>query len=38
MQGVPDVDLHVEEVTGSDNSLEVVVDIFNKVNKGRDSW
>lgn len=29
-----DIDLHVEEVTGSDKSLEVVVDIFNRVNSG----
>ena len=25
------VDLHVEEVTGVDKSLDVVVDIFNRV-------
>lgn len=29
-----DTDLHVEEVTGEDKSIEVVVDIFNKVNSG----
>jgi hypothetical protein len=29
-----DVDLHVEEVTGADKSLDVVVDIFNRVNSG----
>ena len=28
------VDLHVEEVTGEDKSLDVVVDIFNRVNSG----
>jgi hypothetical protein len=32
--GITDVDLHVEEVTGSDKTLEVVVDIFNRVNSG----
>jgi hypothetical protein len=29
-----DVDLHVEEVTGQDKTIEVVVDIFNRVNSG----
>jgi len=32
--GIVDVDLHIEEVTGPDKSLDVVVDIFNKVNSG----
>jgi hypothetical protein len=32
--GITDVDLHVEEVTGADKTLDVVVDIFNKVNSG----
>ena len=32
--GIVDVDLHVEEVTGQDKTLEVVVDIFNRVNSG----
>ena len=32
--GVVDVDLHVEEVTGADKTLDVVVDIFNRVNSG----
>lgn len=32
--GVTDIDLHVEEVTGPDKSLDVVVDIFNRVNSG----
>lgn len=31
---IMDVDLHIEEVTGTDKSLDVVVDIFNKVNSG----
>ncbi|MEB3186594.1 MAG: DUF262 domain-containing protein [bacterium] len=34
LQGITDVDLHVEEVTGADKSLDVVVDIFNRVNSG----
>lgn len=32
--GITDVDLHIEEVTGADKSLDVVVDIFNRVNSG----
>lgn len=32
--GVTDVDIHVEEVTGADKTLDVVVDIFNDVNSG----
>jgi hypothetical protein len=32
--GIIDVDLHIEEVTGKDKTLEVVVDIFNQVNSG----
>lgn len=32
--GILEVDLHVEEVTGADKTLDVVVDIFNKVNSG----
>lgn len=31
---ISEVDLHVEEVTGADKSLDVVVDIFNRVNSG----
>lgn len=34
MLGIIDVDLHIEEVTGADKSLDVVVDIFNRVNSG----
>jgi hypothetical protein len=30
--GILDIDLHIEEVTGADKSLDVVVDIFNQVN------
>lgn len=32
--GIVDIDLHVEEITGADKSLDVVVDIFNRVNSG----
>ncbi len=32
--GVLDIDLHIEEVTGEDKTLDVVVDIFNRVNSG----
>lgn len=32
--GIVDIDLHAEEVTGADKSLDVVVDIFNRVNSG----
>lgn len=32
--GITDIDLHVEEVTGVDKTLDVVVDIFNRVNSG----
>jgi hypothetical protein len=32
--GILDVDLHIEEVTGTDKTLDVVVDIFNRVNSG----
>lgn len=32
--GILDVSLHDEEVTGADKTLDVVVDIFNRVNSG----
>ncbi len=32
--GIRDVDLHIEEVTGGDKTVDVVVDIFNRVNSG----
>jgi hypothetical protein len=32
--GITDIDLHIEEVTGTDKTLDVVVDIFNRVNSG----
>lgn len=32
--GIMDIDLHIEEVTGKDKTIDVVVDIFNRVNSG----
>jgi len=32
--GCADIELHVEEVTGEDKSINVVVEIFNRVNSG----
>lgn len=32
--GIAEIDLHIEEVTGTDKTLDVVVDIFNRVNSG----
>jgi hypothetical protein len=32
--GVRDIDLHIQEITGPEMTLDVVVDIFNKVNSG----
>ena len=32
--GILNVDLHVEEVTGANKTIDVVVDIFNRVNSG----
>lgn len=31
---ITDIDLHIDEVTGEDKSVDVVVDIFNRVNSG----
>jgi len=31
---ISDVSVHIEEVTGADKTLDVVVDIFNRVNSG----
>jgi len=31
---IKDIDLHIEEVTGEDKTVDVVVDIFNTVNSG----
>ena len=32
--GIKDIELHIDEVTGADKTLDVVVDIFDKVNSG----
>lgn len=32
--GITEIHLHVEEVTGPDKTIDVVVDIFNRVNSG----
>ncbi|OQB25728.1 MAG: hypothetical protein BWY10_02434 [Chloroflexi bacterium ADurb.Bin180] len=32
--GITDIELHEEEVTGADKTLDVVVDIFNRANSG----
>ena len=34
VDGIKDIDLHMEEVTGEDKTVDVVVDIFNRVNSG----
>jgi hypothetical protein len=31
---IKDIDLHIDEVTGEDKTVDVVVDIFNRVNSG----
>ena len=32
--GIRDIELHIDEVTGADKTIDVVVDIFNRVNSG----
>ncbi len=32
--GILDIKLHVDEVTGKDKSIDIVVDIFNRINSG----
>lgn len=32
--GILEIDMHIEEVTGQDKTLDIVVDIFNRVNSG----
>lgn len=32
--GILDIELHTEEITGQDKTIDVVVDIFNRVNSG----
>lgn len=34
IEGIKDIELHVEKVTGEDKSVDVVVEIFNRVNSG----
>lgn len=34
IEQVKEIDLHIEEVTGEDKTVDVVVDIFNRVNSG----
>ena len=34
VRSIVDIDLHVDDVTGADKSLDVVVEIFNQVNSG----
>ncbi len=34
LAGIQSVDIHIEEVTGEDKTVDVVVDIFNVVNSG----
>lgn len=34
ISSIMDIDLHVDEVTGADKSLDIVVEIFNQVNSG----
>lgn len=31
---IRDIELHIEEVTGNDKTIDVVVDVFNRVNSG----
>lgn len=31
---ITDIELHIEEVTGADKTIDIVVDIFNRVNSG----
>lgn len=34
IEGIKSIDLHIEQVTGEDKTLDIVVEIFNKVNSG----
>lgn len=34
LQGIKNIQFHIDKVTGPDKSVDVVVDIFNKVNSG----
>lgn len=34
IEGIKQIDLHIDEVTGEDKTVDIVVEIFNKVNSG----
>ena len=34
VESIKEIDFHIAEVTGEDKNVDVVVDIFNKVNSG----
>ncbi|MBL7152652.1 MAG: DUF262 domain-containing protein [Phycisphaerae bacterium] len=34
ISSIKDIDLHIEEVTGKEKTVDIVVDIFNRVNSG----
>jgi len=34
IHSIKEIDLHIEEVTGEDKTVDIVVDVFNKVNSG----
>lgn len=34
IDGIKNIDFHIEEVTGEDKTVDIVVDIFNRVNSG----
>ena len=34
LKNIGDIDVHIEEIIGEDKTIEIVVDIFNKVNSG----
>ena len=34
IENIADIELHIEQVTGEDKTIDVVVDIFNRVNSG----
>jgi hypothetical protein len=34
IDGIKSIDMHIEDVTGEDKTVDVVVDIFNRVNSG----
>ena len=34
VHGIQDIDLHIEDVVGEDKTVDVVVDVFNRVNSG----